>query len=81
MKILDVFGYFPENELSIERIEEIIMSLENGALNQDGYYIEKTLPESANGNAVNCTKDLINEGRKVCYLMRDSKMVAVIGYK
>jgi hypothetical protein len=81
MKILDVFSWLPEKELSIAQIEALAVSLENAESYHDGYSLAKAMPESANENDINASKELISGGRKVCYLLRANKIVAVIGYK
>lgn len=81
MKILDVLFWLPEKELSIGKIEEIVKSLNNGEHREDGYLLEMNLPKDFNNNVINASEDLISEGRKVCYLLKDCCVIAVIGYK
>lgn len=39
------------------------------------------MPKHSNDNVINMAKDLQSEGRRVCYLLRDNTVIAVIGYK
>lgn len=34
-----------------------------------------------NNNVIKASEDLISEGRKVCYLLKDCSVIAAIGYK
>ena len=81
MKILDVISWLPEKELSIGKIEEIVTSLNNGEHREDGYLLEMNLPKDFGNNVINASEELISEGRKVCYLLKDCSVIAVVGYK
>lgn len=81
MRILDVFSWLPAKELSIEKIEELVESLNNGIENNEGYSLKKKLPENSNDNIIGTTEELIGEGKEVCYLVKDDNTIAVIGYK
>ncbi len=81
MRVLDIFSKLPEKELSLERIEELVISLSSGHTSKEGYTLEMKLPNVANENEINAAEDLINDGRKVCYLMRGEEIIAVVGYK
>lgn len=81
MRILDIFSRLPERELNLEKIEEMVLSLESGEQNKDGYSLRKNLPENARWNEKGVTEELINDGRKVCYLIKDGEVIAVVGYK
>lgn len=81
MKILDVISWLPEKELSIGKIEEIVTSLNNGEHREDGYLLEMNLPKDFSNNVINASEELISEGRKVCYLLKDCGVIAVVGYK
>lgn len=48
MRILDIFSWLPAKELSIEKIEELVESLNNGIENNEGYSLKKKLPENSN---------------------------------
>ena len=81
MDILDICSWLSAKELSLERIEEIVLSLSNGESNNDGYSLKMELPIDANENVISCSKDFIREGRRVCYLLMDDEVIAVVGYQ
>ena len=65
MDILDICSWVPANELSLEGIEEIVLSLNSGKPNEEGYSLEMKLPINANEKVVSCSNDFISEGRKM----------------
>ena len=81
MDILDICSWVPANELSLEKIEEIVLSLNGGKSNEEGYSLEMKLPINANENVISCSNDFISEGRRICYLLMNNEVIAVVGYK
>lgn len=81
MDILDICSWVPANELSLEKIEEIVLSLNGGKSNEEGYSLEMKLPINANENVISCSYDFISEGRRICYLLMNNEVIAVVGYK
>lgn len=81
MKILDVFSWLSAKELSMEEIENTVIGLQEGNSRYEGYLLERQIPEDANENVTDCANRLVSEGKKVCFLLRAGKTVAVIGYK
>ena len=43
MDILDICSWVPANELSLEKIKEIVLSLNGGKSNEEGYSLEMKL--------------------------------------
>ena len=80
MRVLDVFSYLPAIELSIEQIEDIFLKSCEGEMD-DTYTVVHELPDNAESNTVECTNDLLREGKQVAYLMRQDSLVSVVGYK
>ena len=80
MDILDIFSWLPEKEMSLEKIEEIVKDLYIG-VSHEGYSVEYELPSQANTNIIDVTEDLIQEGKQVCFLLKDNQIISVIGYK
>ena len=70
MKVLDIFSWLPEKDLSLDKIEEIVISLQNGVTNKEDYFLDFNLPTDANENVINASQDLIAEGKRVCYLIK-----------
>lgn len=81
MTILDIFSWLPAKEISLEEIEKIVMALYEVRTSKDGYALELDLPKDADENVIGVTEDLVSEDKKVCYLMRDRKVIAAIGYR
>ncbi len=80
MDILDIFSWLPEKEMSLEKIEEIVKDIYIG-VSHEGYSVEYELPSQANTNIITATVDLIQEGKQVCFLLKDNQIISVIGYK
>ena len=81
MDILDICSWVPASELSLEKIKEIVLSLNGGKSNEEGYSLEMKLPINANENVISCSNDFISEGRRICYLLMNNEVIAVVGYK
>ena len=60
MDILDICSWVPANELSLEKIKEIVLSLNGGKSNEEGYSLEMKLPINANENIISCSNDFIS---------------------
>lgn len=80
MTILDIFSWLSEKELGLEEIENIVRDLENGIIHE-GYSVKHQLPSGANENIVNTENELVQEGKKVCFLLKDERIISVIGYR
>jgi len=80
MRVLDVFSNLPAIELSIEQIEDIFLKSCEGIID-DTYTVVHELPDNAESNTVELINDLLREGRQVAYLLQESVIVAVVGYK
>ena len=80
MRVLDVFSMLPAKELSVEQIEDIFLKSYNGVVN-DTYMVVHELPDNAESNIIECTNDLLKEGKQVAYLMQNDLVVSVVGYK
>ena len=81
MDILDICSWVPANELNLEKIKEIVLSLNGGKSNEEGYSLEMKLPINANENVISCSNDFISESRRICYLLMNNEVIAVVGYK
>ena len=80
MDILDIFSWLPEREMSLEKIEEIVKDFYIG-VSHEGYSVEYELPSQAKANIIDVTEDLIQEGKQVCFLLKDNQIISAIGYK
>ena len=80
MNILDIFSWLPAKEISLEQIENIVKDIENGKSHVE-YSVEHQLPAGANENIVNTMDELVQEGKQVCFLLKDGQIIAAIGYR
>ena len=80
MRVLDVFSNLPAIELSIEQIEDIFLKSCEDVID-DTYSVVHELPDNAESNTVECTNDLLREGKQVAYIMQQESLVSVVGYK
>lgn len=80
MTILDIFSWLSAKELSLEEIENIVIDLENG-ISHEGYSIEHQRPADVNENIVNTAAELVQEGKKVCFLLKEGQIISAIGYR
>lgn len=80
MDILDIFSWLPEKEISLKKIKEIALDINDGKSVADGYSLFANIPDNANDNIVCVNNELISEGKKVCFLAREGIVIAAIGY-
>lgn len=80
MTVLDIFSWLPEKELSLEEIENIVRNIENG-ITYDGYSVEHQLPVGADEDIANTENELVQEGKKVCFLTKTGQIISMIGYR
>ena len=81
MTVLDIFSWLPAKEISLEDIKKIVVALYDTKVNIDGYTIEMDMTEVANENVADVTEELLTEGKKVCYLLKEDRLIAAIGYR
>ncbi|MBQ8245561.1 MAG: hypothetical protein IJZ42_00300 [Lachnospiraceae bacterium] len=80
MRVLDIFSMVLAKELSTEQIEDIFIKSFDGVKN-DTYVVVHELPDNAESNIIECTNDLLKEGKQVAYLMKNDLVVSIVGYK
>lgn len=80
MKVLDILSWLPAQEISLEELEQIFVNDKNG-VKDDSYIVLTEVPSDAAENVLECKNDLVKEGRKVACILREEKIVALIGYK
>ena len=81
MTVLDIFSWLPAKEISLEDIEKIVPALYAKKATIDGYTLETDMSEAANENVTHATEELLSEGKKVCYLLKEDRIIAAIGYR
>lgn len=80
MKVMDIFSWLPAQEISLEQLEQIFLNYKTG-LCDNTYTVLSETPSTANENILNCRRTLVEEGKKVAYILKDENIIAVIGYK
>ena len=80
MKVLDVFSWLPAKEISIEELEQIFIGYLNGTYDGE-YKVLLDIPDNADKNILNSRARLIEEGKNVACILKDGKVIAVVGYK
>lgn len=80
MKVTDVFSWLPAKEISIEELEQIFMTHLNRTY-QGEYMVLSEVPDNAEKNILDSGAELIKEGKKTAYILKDETVIAVIGYK
>lgn len=81
LRILDVISWLPEAEVSQRDLEEIFMNYMDGKNEPMEYKVTFSMPENVNDNVLDADFYQTEEGRKSAFILRDDKVVAVIGYK
>ncbi len=80
MKVTDIFSWLPAQEISLEELKEIFIEYNNGVYKRD-YKVLLKVPNNVGRNIVDCTKELIEEGKNIAYLTKEKDIIAIIGYK
>ena len=80
MKVLDVFSWLPAKEISIKELEQIFIEHLNGTYEGE-YKVLLEVPDNADKNILNSSARLIEKGRDVACILKDGKVIAVLGYK
>lgn len=79
MKVTDVFSWKPAKEICIEELEQVFREYFNGTY-AGKYKVSMKMPDNAGKNVFDVRAELIEEGRKVAYILEDKIIIAVVGY-
>ena len=80
MTVLDVFSWLPAKEISIEGLEQIFAGHLSGTYEGE-YEVLLEVPDNADKKILNSSATLIEVGKDVACILRDGKVIAVLGYK
>ena len=80
MKITDIYSWVPEKVISLEELMSIFNNYKNGVVSIE-YSIREDFPQNASQNIIRGKEQLIKEGKKVAFIMKDCKIVALVGYQ
>ena len=78
MKILDIFSWVPEMEITLEDLMAIFENYKKGNSSKD-YKITEELPPNASQNIIRGSEQLIREGKRVAFIIKECKIVVLIG--
>lgn len=78
MKITDIYSWDPV--ISLEELMSIFSNYKNGVAYSE-YLVCDSLPQNALHNIMRAKEQLIKEGKKVAFIIKDCKIVALIGYQ
>ena len=79
MKILDVFSWVPEQEISLEKLRHVFSEYMN-SLSDNLLIVLTEEPKNISQNVVNVKTELTREGKQVAYILKNEEVIAVIGY-
>lgn len=77
MKVLDIFSWLPAKEISLEQLEQIFIDYKSGIYNS----VLSELPNNVSEDILTCKNELLKEGKKVAFILKEEKVIAVIGYQ
>ena len=80
MKVLDIFSWLPAKEISLEQLEQIFIDCKSGIYNSE-YIVLSELPNNVSEDILTCKNELLKEGKKVAFILKEEKVIAVIGYQ
>ena len=80
MKVLDIFSWLPAKQISLEQLEQIFIDYKSGNFNS-GYIVLSEHPNNVSEDILTCKNDLLKEGKNVAFILKEEKVIAVIGYQ
>lgn len=81
--VLDILSYVPEQKIDLEQLETIFVNeINNVNAATNGYYVEKHKQiHELEKNIKIAVEDLQNEGKKIAFIKKGRKIIAVVGYE
>jgi len=80
MKVLDIFSWLPAKQISLEQLEQIFIDYKSGNFNS-GYIVLSEHLNTVSEDILTCKNDLLKEGKNVAFILKEEKVIAVIGYQ
>lgn len=80
MRILDIFSKKPEQELSLEEIENLVTQALMHGKEHEKYQVLTDLPEGVDSNAIECRDELLREHKQVAFLVCEKQVIGMVGY-
>lgn len=79
MKVLDIFSWLPAQEITLERLKQIFEQYYVGIYSEE-YTVSIEPPFNLRNDMFDCKTELIKEEKKVGYILKNDKPIAIIGY-
>ena len=80
MKVLDIFSWLPAKQISLEQLEQIFIDYKSGNFNS-GYIVLSEHLNTVSEDILTCKNELLKEGKNVAFILKEEKVIAVIGYQ
>lgn len=80
MKVMDIFSWLPAKEMSLEQLKQLFEEYFNGTYKEE-YLISLETPCNLTNDILHCRAELMEEEKKVGYILKDDNIIALIGYK
>ena len=82
-RVLDILSYVPKQKIDLEQLETIFVNeINNVNAATNGYYVEKYKQiHELEKNIKIAVEDLQNEGKKIAFMKKGLKIIAVVGYE
>ncbi len=81
-RVLDILSYVPKQEIDLVQLETIFVNeINNVNAAANGYYVEYKQSRELEKNIKIAVEDLQNEGKKIAFIKKGRKIIAVVGYK
>ena len=72
------FSWLPTEKMSLEQLENIFEEYFNGTYKGE-YIISLETPCNVGRDILNCIEELIEEEKKIAYILKDNNIIALIG--
>ena len=81
--VFDIISYVPKQEIDLVQLETIFVNeINNVNAATNGYYVEKYKQSRELKKSIKmAVEDLQNEGKKIAFIKKGRKIIAVVGYK
>ena len=80
MKILDIFSWLPAKVINLKQLKQIFEEYFAGTYKGE-YVISLETPCDIGNDILNCRAELMEEGKKTGYILKDDNIIALIGYR
>lgn len=80
MKVLDTFSWLPAKEISLQQLEQIFIDYKSGIYNSE-HIVLSELPNNVSEDILTCKNELLKEWKKVTFILKGERVIAVIGYQ